>query len=421
MVEQPADAPTAPAAAPAGGRGARGVGRLIVLSRASCRRACSTWRRRPSARSFRSSHRRWAAGRRLPRTVPVAGSAPFGYHSSCRRSRIRRCLRPPMPDAPAPSGTPPRYRPRERFWPYADLPEQPTDEELAALDPDLHEALFGAPPRPFSITLVFPRFDVADFARAVALARASAEYRETGRRSGLPPSRAVLAERCAEAARSVRDRRGSSSDRSADRRSAGAVRARAVAAARLVSDSALRRDRRGRADRTSNAICSGSRRELRKLEAEYNMFFAGRLPKPPWETRSRVEALVKQLDRAHIQNYGDRFRFTTLQSRFAAFSRACGTRGLRAREEGRAGSVRAAADGQSRRQEGRGPRRCTSRRSAIPLKEMDKLHDLYDSLVDARRAGRRGRRPVPQVRRAGEGPGRDAARAGRTEVAFRSR
>ena len=38
----------------------------------------------------------------------------------------------------------PKYRPLERFWPYADLPEQPTDEELAALDPDLHEALFGA-------------------------------------------------------------------------------------------------------------------------------------------------------------------------------------------------------------------------------------------------------------------------------------
>ena len=52
---------------------------------------------------------------------------------------------------------PPRYRPLERFWPYADLPEQPTDEELASLDPDLHEALFGAQPRPFSITLVFPR------------------------------------------------------------------------------------------------------------------------------------------------------------------------------------------------------------------------------------------------------------------------
>ena len=59
--------------------------------------------------------------------------------------------------------------------------------------------------------------------------------------------------------------------------------------------------------------------ELRKLEGEYNMYFAGRLPRPPWETRSRVEGLVKKLDRSYIQNYGDRFRFSTLQSRFAAF------------------------------------------------------------------------------------------------------
>jgi hypothetical protein len=75
---------------------------------------------------------------------------------------------------------PPRYRPLERFWPYAELPEQPTSEELASLDPDLHEALFGQQPRPFSSTLVFPAFDVPDFDRALALARASAEFRETG-------------------------------------------------------------------------------------------------------------------------------------------------------------------------------------------------------------------------------------------------
>src|SRR3954471_21504289 len=74
----------------------------------------------------------------------------------------------------------PAYQPLERFWPYADLPEQPAPEELAALDPDLHAALFGAPPRPFSFTLAFPRFDGPDYARAVALARRSAEYREAG-------------------------------------------------------------------------------------------------------------------------------------------------------------------------------------------------------------------------------------------------
>ena len=49
--------------------------------------------------------------------------------------------------------------------------------------------------------------------------------------------------------------------------------------------------------------------ELKRLEAEYNMFFAGRLPRPPWETRNRVQALVKQLDRTYIQNTGFRFRF----------------------------------------------------------------------------------------------------------------
>jgi hypothetical protein len=74
----------------------------------------------------------------------------------------------------------PKQRPLERFWPYADLPEQPTDEELASLDPDLHEALFGAQPRPFSITIVFPTLDIPGFPRALEIARRSAEYRQTG-------------------------------------------------------------------------------------------------------------------------------------------------------------------------------------------------------------------------------------------------
>jgi hypothetical protein len=74
----------------------------------------------------------------------------------------------------------PKHRPLERFWPYAELPEQPTDEELASLDPELHEALFGATPHPFSITLVFPELEVPDFARALELARGAAEFRETG-------------------------------------------------------------------------------------------------------------------------------------------------------------------------------------------------------------------------------------------------
>jgi hypothetical protein len=79
----------------------------------------------------------------------------------------------------------PKYRPLERFWPYAELPEQPTDEELAAIDPDLHEALFGSGQQPFSITLVFPRLEVAEFERALALARETSDFRETGHGAGV--------------------------------------------------------------------------------------------------------------------------------------------------------------------------------------------------------------------------------------------
>jgi len=123
--------------------------------------------------------------------------------------------------------------------------------------------------------------------------------------------------------------------------------------------------------------------ELRKLEGEYNMYFAGRLPRPPWETRSRVEGLVKKLDRSYIQNYGDRFRFSTLQSRFAAFIDLW-DRGLRAREEGRPGpfSRKPAATART-------PAKAEDKILFVasfrdPMKEMDKLHDLYDTLRDAR-------------------------------------
>ena len=65
------------------------------------------------------------------------------------------------PDNTAPAIDVPDYRPVERFWPYVDLPEQPTDEELAALNPELSEALFGTPRLPFSVTLDFPPFEGA--------------------------------------------------------------------------------------------------------------------------------------------------------------------------------------------------------------------------------------------------------------------
>ena len=89
---------------------------------------------------------------------------------------------PRQPTDPPPSdGSTPEYRPSDRFWPYVDLPEEPSDEELALVDPDLRAILLGAAStQPFSVTIVFPPFDGPDFERALDLARGATEYRVTG-------------------------------------------------------------------------------------------------------------------------------------------------------------------------------------------------------------------------------------------------
>src|SRR5262249_48776669 len=114
------------------------------------------------------------------------------------------------------------------------------------------------------------------------------------------------------------------------------------------------------------------------------MFFSGRLPKPPWETRARVEALVKQFDRAHIPNTGDRFRFSTLQSRFQTFVDLW-DRGLRAREEGRPGPF--AQPRPAKEPDRKSPQDRIVHVSSFrdPVREIDKLTELYESLAEARR------------------------------------
>ena len=76
--------------------------------------------------------------------------------------------------------------------------------------------------------------------------------------------------------------------------------------------------------------------EIKRLEVEYNLFFGGRLAKLPWDTRARVEALVKRYDRQQIQNTAERFRFQGLQSRYSAFCELW-ERNLKSRESGRPG------------------------------------------------------------------------------------
>jgi hypothetical protein len=92
------------------------------------------------------------------------------------------------PTSPNPTDTPAepvtgdgiRFRPRDQFWPYAELAEEPSEEELARLDPDLQAALYDNPPaRPFGLTVVFSPFGGDDYAKALDLAKSADGYQET--------------------------------------------------------------------------------------------------------------------------------------------------------------------------------------------------------------------------------------------------
>jgi hypothetical protein len=159
--------------------------------------------------------------------------------------------------------------------------------------------------------------------------------------------------------------------------------------------------------------------ELKHLEAEYNMYFAGRLPKPPWETRTLVESIVKRIDRMHIVNTGERFRFTTLQSRYAAFVDLW-DRGLRAREEGRAGpfpTKRAPTNEPAQR----GPEDKILHVASFsdPVREIDKLTELYESMAEARREVGEEAPPFHKFAELVKGQVKKLRNNGSPEVAFR--
>jgi len=162
--------------------------------------------------------------------------------------------------------------------------------------------------------------------------------------------------------------------------------------------------------------------ELRKLEAEYNMFFAGQLPRPPWETRASVEQTTKRLDRLMSAegSYADRFRLQTLQARLMTFVELW-DRGLRAREEGRPGPF------DSRRAPAQAADEAPTRTDRViyvttfadPMDELDRLHELYERLADVRRDMGESQLPFHRFAALVRDQVKHIRKRGAPEVAFR--
>ena len=134
--------------------------------------------------------------------------------------------------------------------------------------------------------------------------------------------------------------------------------------------------------------------EVRRLETEYNMFFAGRLKRPPFETKNRVAALIKRHDNSFIRNTGDRFRFESLQNRYQKFLELV-ERQMMNRELGRPTlgvKPQPTVHTQKREQEKQDPNIIRFAKDAKTGQDSDAVKQLYERLAEEKKKA--GEAPV---------------------------
>ncbi|MFN2492235.1 MAG: MXAN_5187 C-terminal domain-containing protein [Pyrinomonadaceae bacterium] len=74
--------------------------------------------------------------------------------------------------------------------------------------------------------------------------------------------------------------------------------------------------------------------DIRRLKIEFDIFFNGASKRPPYDTKGRVETIMKRLGDDRSLSYAQRYRLTSLATRYNAF-RDLWRRTMQGREEGR--------------------------------------------------------------------------------------
>lgn len=122
--------------------------------------------------------------------------------------------------------------------------------------------------------------------------------------------------------------------------------------------------------------------DIRRLRVEFDIFFNGGSKRPPYDTKGRVETLLKRVGDDRTINFAERYRYNSLAARYNAF-RELWRRTMQGREEGR--DLASAA-------------RANAKREVIDHKvepvsvvcidahhEVELVKNLYNSLIEAKR------------------------------------
>jgi hypothetical protein len=121
--------------------------------------------------------------------------------------------------------------------------------------------------------------------------------------------------------------------------------------------------------------------DIRRLKIEFDVFFNGAAKRPPYDTKGRVETLIKRLGDDRTLSYAQRYRYTSLASRYNSF-RDLWRRTMQGREEGRdpQATARATAKQQGLDQFGKKNFVCEDAHKDVEL-----VKNVYRSLMEAKK------------------------------------
>ncbi|HSE30802.1 MAG TPA: MXAN_5187 C-terminal domain-containing protein [Pyrinomonadaceae bacterium] len=119
--------------------------------------------------------------------------------------------------------------------------------------------------------------------------------------------------------------------------------------------------------------------DIRRLKVEFDIYFNGASKRPPYDTKGRVETLLKRLGDDRALTFAQRYRYNTLAARYNSF-RDLWRRTIQGREEGRdpVSAARATAKIESHDTEP------VSFICADAHKEVETVKHLYESLLEAK-------------------------------------
>lgn len=121
--------------------------------------------------------------------------------------------------------------------------------------------------------------------------------------------------------------------------------------------------------------------DIRRLKIEFDVFFNGASKKPPYDTKGRVDTIMKRIGDDRTLTFAQRYRYNSLSSRYNAF-RDLWRRTMQGREEGRdaGAAARATAKEQAVAEFKRTDFICGDAH-----KDVDLVKSIYSALVEAKK------------------------------------